>query len=41
MEAATQFLFLDETVCISHSTYNLWNGMNPIIIPHAMGKKLT
>ena len=29
---------LDETDCISHSTNTLWKGMNPIILPPAMGK---
>ena len=29
---------LDETDCISHSTNTLGNGMNPIILPPAMGK---
>ena len=29
---------LDETDCIPHSTYTLWKGMNPIILPPAMGK---
>ena len=29
---------LDETDCISHSTNNLGKGMNPIILPTAMGK---
>ena len=28
----------DETDCISHSTNTLGKGMNPIIIPPAMGK---
>ena len=29
---------LNETDCISHSTNTLWKGMNPIILPPAMGK---
>ncbi len=29
---------LDETDCISHSTNTLGEGMNPIILPPAMGK---
>ena len=29
---------LDETDCISHSTNTLGKGMNPIILPLAMGK---
>ena len=29
---------LDETDCISHSTNTLGKGMNPIILPPAMGK---
>ena len=29
---------LDETDCISHSTITLGKGMNPIILPPAMGK---
>ena len=29
---------LDETDCISHSINTLWKGMNPIILPPAMGK---
>ena len=30
---------LDETDCISHSTNTLGKGMNPIILPPAMGKQ--
>ena len=30
--------FLDKTDCISHSTNTLGKGMNPIILPPAMGK---
>ena len=29
---------LDKTDCISHSTNTLGKGMNPIILPLAMGK---
>ncbi len=29
---------LDETDCISHSPNTLGKGMNPIILPPAMGK---
>ena len=29
---------LDETDCISHNTNILGKGMNPIILPPAMGK---
>ena len=29
---------LDKTDCISHSTNTLGKGMNPIILPPAMGK---
>ena len=29
---------LDEADCISHSTNTLGKGMNPIILPPAMGK---
>ena len=38
MDTATRVQILDETVCISHSTKNLGKGMNPIILPPAMGK---
>ena len=34
----TRVLILDETDCISHSTNTLGKGMNPIILPPAMGK---
>ena len=30
--------FLDKTDCISHNTNTLGKGMNPIILPPAMGK---
>ena len=29
---------LDEIYCISHSTNTLGKGMNPVILPSAMGK---
>ena len=35
---ATRVEILDETDCISHSTNTLGKGMNPIILPTAMGK---
>ena len=38
MDTATQIQILDETNCISHSTNTLGKGMNPIILPPAMGK---
>ena len=38
METATRVQILDETDCISHSTNTLGKGMNPIILPPAMGK---
>ena len=38
MDTATQVQILDETDCISHSTNTLGKGMNPIILPPAMGK---
>ena len=34
----TRVQFLDETDGISHSTNTLGKGMNPIILPPAMGK---
>ena len=37
MDLATRVQFLDETDCISHSTNTLGKGMNPIILPPAMG----
>ena len=33
-----QVITKDETDCISHSTNTLGEGMNPIILPPAMGK---
>ena len=38
MDTATRVQILDETDCISHSTNTLGKGMNPIILPPAMGK---
>ena len=35
---ATRVQILDETNCISHSTITLGKGINPIILPPAMGK---
>ncbi len=34
----TRVKILDETDCISHSTNTLGKGMNPNILPPAMGK---
>ena len=38
MDTATRVQILDETDCISQSTNTLGKGMNPIILPPAMGK---
>ena len=38
MDTATRVEILDETDCISHSTNTLGKGMDPIILPPAMGK---
>ena len=38
MDTATRVQILDRTDCISQSTNTLWKGMNPIILPPAMGK---
>ena len=38
MDMATRVQILDETDCISHSNNTLGKGMNPIILPPAMGK---
>ena len=38
MDTATRVQILGETDCISHSTNTLGKGMNPIILPPAMGK---
>ena len=37
-DTATRVQILDLTDCISHSTNTLRKGMNPIILPPAMGK---
>ena len=36
--SSTRVQILDETDCISHSTNTFGKGMNPIILPPAMGK---
>ena len=38
INTATRVQILDETDCISHSTNTLGKGMNPVILPLAMGK---
>ena len=38
IDSATRVQILDETDCISHYTNTLGKGMNPIILPSAMGK---
>ena len=38
MDTATRVQILNKTDCISHSTNTLGKGMNPIILPPAMGK---
>ena len=38
MNTATRVQILDETDCISHCTNTLGKGINPIILPPAMGK---
>ena len=38
MDTATRVQIRDETNYISHSTNTLGEGMNPIILPPAMGK---
>ena len=38
MDTTTRIQILDETDCISHNTNNLAKGINPIILPVAMGK---
>ena len=38
MDTATRVQIQDEADYISHSTYTLGKGMNPIILPPAMGK---
>ena len=38
VDTATRVQILDLTDCISHSTNTLWKGMNPSVLPPAMGK---
>ena len=38
MDTPTRVQILDLTDCISHSINTLGKGMNPIILPPAMGK---
>ena len=38
MDTATRVQIMDETDYISHRTNTLWKGMNPIILPPALGK---
>ena len=38
METVTRAQILDDTDCISHDTNPLGKGINPIILPPAMGK---
>ena len=38
MDTATQVQILDKIDCISYSINTLGKGMNPIILPPAMGK---
>ena len=38
MDTAMRVQTLDEADCISHSTNTLGKGINPIILPPAMGK---
>ena len=38
MDTVTRVQILDEVDCISHSTNTQGKGMNPIILPPAMGK---
>ena len=38
MDTVTWVQILDETGSISHSTNTLGKGINPIILPPAMGK---
>ena len=39
MDTATRVQIMDETDCISDSTNTLGKGMNPIILPPAIGKQ--
>ena len=38
MDTVTRIQILAETNCIAHRTNTLGKGMNPIILPPAMGK---
>ena len=38
MDTATRVQILDQANCISHNAYTLRKGMNPIILPPAMGE---
>ena len=38
MDTTARVQILDETNCVSHSTNTLGKGMNPTILPPAMGK---
>ena len=38
MDTAARVQILNETDCISHCTNTLGKGMNPIILPPAIGK---
>ena len=38
MDMASRVQILNEAVCISYSANTLQKGMNPIILPLAMGK---
>ena len=38
MDTGTPVQILDETDCIFHSTNTFGKGMNPIILPPALGK---
>ena len=38
MDTAIQVQILDKIDCISHCTNTLGKGINPIILPPAMGK---
>ena len=40
MNTATRVQILDEADCISHCSNTLGKGMNPIILPPAMGKRV-
>ena len=38
MDMTTQVQYLDENVCILHKAHTIGKGMNPTILPQAMGK---